>query len=264
MISLKSVITIKTLMAIRLGISGLYFPITSNKIISLLLKIYCAIFTITVMYYILTCTYGLPFRYNLTSYSILTMYFANVIHTVFHNGDGEYLKNFFVAINKIDLAIGERPDDEIKISRLIFIVVFLVMRTTGMVIYCQSEYKKYCSLLRSLLLAGLFVSIAGQWCHTSYIMMFESVYHRMRLLRKRFENRLSASRQFEADEKVMENQLRQCLDIYKNLLGVTGLYGARIKIMVITQLFIYVHIFLAKMYILKKNLLIDLKIELIT
>ncbi|PZC86166.1 hypothetical protein B5X24_HaOG200899 [Helicoverpa armigera] len=228
---------IKAIMIFRI-VCGLYCKITSNKIIAAIIKIYCAL--VIVIVFVISLSYLRALKNSASSAFAFGMpaskYFVNsVVHFCF---DGDNFYEFFHSLKNLQIT----QDSELKYD--IPITIFLFISITGARL---KNYSRYYWLGMSdghfrfdrfmSFCFGVLISYIGSITCVMRFMMFELLWRRMAMLRKRLEQDLLNARRFENEEGVLRKQLRACLSIYKGILDSTRKNDAPMKLLV-THLYI--------------------------
>lgn len=214
MISIRKFISIQTILVVRLLV-GLYCNISSNRIITLAARIYCAfISTIIVSYF-----GARMLSMSLVDPSFLVLQFIQYITSVSVGilTNGEYFEKFLTALEKIDFLLGTKPHDNIVISRSLF-VAMMINKIFGISLFCIVYLPRYnCFSLAFVTTSGFLLDVSVDLCNFTRIIMFETMWRRMIILRRCFERELSVARRFESREKWRQNNLRKLMTIYNNL-----------------------------------------------
>lgn len=230
----RSTVTIRVIMFVRLLV-GLYYNISSRTPVRLAARAYCGLcFILCLKYYffILQLSANNP-DYTLFLMDVVVLCSYSLIVVINFIYDGEYFLQFRDNILDLDISLNIQQLDDIKISKLIFVVI-LVQKLCGAVNYCIF-IGSLCSEAIISVFVTSFIRVSIAVSIVTHIMLFESVYHRMKLLRKRFERDLSVVRRFEDGEHAMTENLYTCMYIYKTMLHTVEVSNTPMKIMVNIQ-----------------------------
>lgn len=197
---IKSILSVKSIMIFRL-VTGMYFDISKNKIVTILAKAYCVLvaIVINVLFY---KGYEIRITDPINLFLQHIIFNSNVISNLLSKG--EYLFKFLNTISY--------EDNEIPISRLITILIVLE-KITSLVYIGLTNFNV-------LFLSFITVDMIVHLSNIARIIRFEIFCHRMAELRRNVEEDLSAARRFEDGEEVMMEKLKKCLDDYLRLLDV--------------------------------------------
>lgn len=213
MIFLRSLVSIKTMMTVRL-LGGIYCDISTNRLITLVAKLYCAFISTTLVYFFGANLLSLSFRDMIFLVTSFMHYVTSVIVNFLTNG--EYFLKFFTALEKIDFLLGTKPQDDIAFSRMLF-TGMLMNKIVRTVVFCLVSVEYYNCLSQVFMTTvGFVIDLSVDLSNFTRIIMFETMWCRMVLLRKRFERELSEARRFKSGE-MNHDHLRKCLVIYNNL-----------------------------------------------
>ena len=213
---LNPILSIKTIMCIRL-IGGLYYKISSNRLITALAKAYCVLVSVAMISVGVTVLMNQNLFNDTIRLSLqLILYMANYLVNFFCNSE-----NFLVFINSIrKIDDNATLDDVIPVSRILF-VVLLVVRFSSHVIFCSAATFPCIKVF----LAADLVAITS---HFTRIMMFEILGNRIKFIRKRFERKLTV-RRIEDGEEIVVVKLRKCMKAYTSLLNTAHKTDAMMK-----------------------------------
>ncbi|KAF9817547.1 hypothetical protein SFRURICE_014686 [Spodoptera frugiperda] len=214
--AIKSILSIKNIMYFRI-IGGLYYKVSSNKIITGLLKTYCVFISVTIL--TRTTISLLDTNTNTTIIRVslqLLMYQTNFLVNILF--ETEHFDDFLNKIKETDVMIHYNEKfDPIPVSRTLLIAGLCVR---------ISSHLKFCTFTfcdPTVLLIDLAIILS----HFTRIMTFEIIWHRMQLLCKHFDQQLNIAR-MEPDGAIVE-RLRNCMIAYKKILNTTERSEATMK-----------------------------------
>ncbi|CAB3255179.1 unnamed protein product [Arctia plantaginis] len=221
----RSALSIRALMFVRL-MTGLYFCVSSVRFVTLVARLYVVFYVTVQLQYYSNVVFDADFR-TIIDYGFMLFQFI-VTALVNFLLDGEYIFNFLREIRKIDYSMNNVVNDEIPMFRVILIFVILVkicVAITGCFIH-----KLYRSWRFFITYYVPTTSVA--FTNVTRIMMFESLCHRMKAVRKRLERELSVAHRVEEGDDAMVHNLRNCMIIYKNILNTVHETEMPMKILV--------------------------------
>lgn len=214
--AIKSILSIKNIMYFRI-IGGLYYKVSSNKIIIGLLKTYCVFISVTILTRTIISLLDSNTNTTIIRVSLqLLMYQTNFLVNILF--ETENFDDFLNKIKEIDVMIHHNEKiDQIPVSRTLLIVGLCVR---------ISSHLKFCTFTfcdPTVLLIDLAIILS----HFTRIMTFEILWHRMQLLCKHFDQELNIAR-MEPDGAIVE-RLRNCMIAYKKILNTTERSEATMK-----------------------------------
>ncbi|PZC86165.1 hypothetical protein B5X24_HaOG200898 [Helicoverpa armigera] len=231
---------IKAVMIIQI-FCGLYNKISSNRIICAITKIYCALVIAAIV--IIAVIHIFFFNIFIVAkssvvISVTTYVLYAMVHFYFN---GDHFNEFFYSLKHLQTTHGSESKYDISIT------IFLLISISSARLY---GYLKFTFMHISILpideFTGLFLdllvcNISHTTCVIRYL-MFELLWRRMAILRKRLEQDLLNARRFENEEGVLRRQLRSCLSIYNEILDTTRKNGGPMKLLVIHLYIIFLKI----------------------
>lgn len=223
---LQGVLGVQNIMRIRL-LFGIYYNISSITVITLAARLYCVcVFSLVVLHNSKTFNFKEVWKvFTFRSFYMLVQYSVTIIINLFF--EGERIFTFATKLKKVDDELRVMIYDEIPISRIIFLFVlshklFLI---NGLHVFnCNLN-----SLLQ--ILAISIFQLGTSLCNFTRIMMFEWLYNRMKILRKRIKRNLSAYQRFKGEKEFVQN-LKTGMVIYKNLVDTVHVTDTPMKMLV--------------------------------
>ncbi|PZC72859.1 hypothetical protein B5X24_HaOG200873 [Helicoverpa armigera] len=227
--------SIKTIMFIRL-LCGFYCDISANKIVTVLVRVYCvAIITLVMAFGIYLWNGIIGISSKIHFLFITTPYITSMVTNIcFH---GEYFSEFLNKMENFNLTHGFLSSIKIPISSLFFVFVFLQRFLFQM----KFTFDAIGLPFRGVLTHASFILILCLMNYTaefSIHIMFELLWHRMGMLRKRLEQDISTARILRDGEESIRENIRTCMRRYQHLLETARVTDGPVKFLVDTYIFI--------------------------
>ncbi|PZC86167.1 hypothetical protein B5X24_HaOG200900 [Helicoverpa armigera] len=224
----KSETFIKVILIYRI-LSGYYWKISSNKLVSVLLRIYCLFIATAFLcsMYQFYLFVSIPGKIHMCC--ICYLFSINVATNLIFNGDN--FVYFLQEIRNVNIPRHIGCGDKIPITTvLIILTIFLRIGSR-----IQFDDHTHIDIMQGVFSIQNFSLTFDFLYYSSYltrIMMFELLWQRITMLRKCLEQDLSIARRFEDGEQLLRNNLRACLKIFRSLVNTTRVCDAPMKLLV--------------------------------
>ncbi|KAF9803921.1 hypothetical protein SFRURICE_000459, partial [Spodoptera frugiperda] len=230
--SLKVIISVKTILFIRL-LGGFYFKVNSNIFIRFIACTYCVICLIlsTLLVITIVCRYTLSISLQIKVLSNIAKYWISAIISLTTNA--EKYQSLLTSLAEIDPQLGVRSDTDIPISRLI--LLFSLTSEFIVIIWNAINYSNSFSIGMVLVPCYFYMIVI---IHFTRVIIFESVWYRVRNLKKRLEYMLSQVYAGRSDKNI-RNEIKNCMFIYKKIFEVLQ-KNLPMKIMVLVTVLTFI------------------------